>query len=118
MKKLKTQKRFDIEQHVQSFESVSRFVSEGNPLTGEAIEKARQDVYQDLKLIEDTKEAIKKEPALAEALPYVAVTASEGVIVLKGTVESEVEKKSVGEQATGVAGYGKVHNDIQVSEEK
>jgi len=111
---------------------LSRYVDEGNPNTDDKIEEAHgkeieqsdpppeiKDLNNDQKLAAGIRHAIEKE----ESVPVnerrgIEVRVEHGVAILKGSVASQQEKRTIGDKAVAYVGPGKVLNHLEVPPEE
>jgi hyperosmotically inducible protein len=68
----------------------------------------------DIKLAAAVRQAIVKDKALSTTAHNVKLVAANGVVTLRGPVNSQSEKEKVGQCAAGVAGVSKVDNQLDV----
>lgn len=68
----------------------------------------------DIKLAAAVRQAIVKEKALSTTAHNVKLVAANGVVTLRGPVNSQGEKEKVGQCAAGVAGVSKIDNQLDV----
>ena len=68
----------------------------------------------DIKLAAAVRQAIVNDKALSTTAHNVKLVAANGVVTLRGPVNSEGEKEKVGQCAAGVAGVSKVDNLLDV----
>ena len=69
----------------------------------------------DLGIARSMREAIAADPALSMNARYVTIISSNGVLTLRGSVDSASEKAAVGAAAQRVAGVTRVENDLEVA---
>jgi hyperosmotically inducible periplasmic protein len=72
----------------------------------------------DLALTQKVRQAIMKDDSLSMNAKNVKIIAQDGKITLKGPVDSQQEKDTIGSQAGGIAGKDKVDNQLEVKAEK
>ena len=68
----------------------------------------------DIKLAAAVRQAIVNDKALSTTAHNVKLIASNGVVTLRGPVNSQGEKEKVGQCAAGVTGVSKVDNELDV----
>jgi hyperosmotically inducible periplasmic protein len=68
----------------------------------------------DIKLAAAVRQAIVNDKALSTTAHNVKLIAANGVVTLRGPVNSQSEKEKVGQCVTGVAGVSKVDNELDV----
>jgi osmotically-inducible protein OsmY len=69
----------------------------------------------DRTLARRVEDALRKDSSLAAAAQNVQVHATKGEVTLRGSVNNEQEKTSIGSAAQQVAGVSKVNNQIEVA---
>jgi len=69
----------------------------------------------DIQLAADVRSAIVKDKALSLKAHNVKLVAMNGVVVLRGPVASDDEKKRVADIATGVTGVSRVDNQLDIA---
>jgi hypothetical protein len=69
----------------------------------------------DRALAQKIRHAIVDDSSLSSSAHNVKIIVRDGVVVLKGPVQSEDEKKSIGEKAAEIAGAGKVKNLLTIN---
>src|ERR1700761_6615108 len=72
----------------------------------------------DLALTQKIRQAVMKDASLSMNAKNVKIIAQDGKITLKGPVDSQQEKDTIGTQAGGIAGKDKVDNQLEVKAEK
>jgi osmotically-inducible protein OsmY len=79
------------------------------------IEKAQSErLYTDGELVQEVQRAIWKEGSISPSAKRVEVSAKNGIVTLKGNVQTEPEKMTIGDKAASFAGFGKVVNQIHI----
>jgi osmotically-inducible protein OsmY len=74
----------------------------------------QKETAADRELAQKIRQALVDDDTLSTAAHNVKIIVGDGVVVLKGPVNSEDEKKSVGAKAEQIAGAGKVKNQLTV----
>ena len=74
----------------------------------------QQNTTADRELAQKIRQAIVDDNSLSTSAHNVKIIVRDGVVVLKGPVQSEDEKKSIGTKAEQIAGTGKVKNQLMV----
>jgi len=74
----------------------------------------QKETAADRELAKKIRQAIVDDNSLSTSAHNVKIIVGDGVVVLKGPVQSEDEKKSIGEKAEQIAGAGKVKNQLTV----
>ena len=74
----------------------------------------QKETAADRELAQKIRQAIVDDSSLSTSAHNVKIIVGDGVVVLKGPVQSEDEKKSVGAKAEQIAGTGKVKNELTV----
>lgn len=69
----------------------------------------------DRDLTQKIRRAVVSDKALSVEAHNIHITAQDGSVTLIGTVKSDDEKKSIEDKATGIAGAGKVTDQLSVS---
>jgi len=82
----------------------------GGPLTPEDQSNAKPDV----ELTAKVRQAVVKDDALSTSAKNIKIITVDGVVTLRGPVNSQAEKDSVAAKATQLAGAGKVVNQLEV----
>lgn len=77
--------------------------------------KAPEMSETDRALARSVETALRQNSALASAAENIQVSAHNGEVTLRGSVDNEQEKTSLGSAAGQVAGVAKVNNQIEVS---
>jgi hyperosmotically inducible periplasmic protein len=72
----------------------------------------------DLALTQKVRQAVMKDGGLSMNAKNVKIIAQDGKITLKGPVDSQQEKDTIGSEAGEIAGKGKVDNQLEVKAEK
>jgi hyperosmotically inducible periplasmic protein len=72
----------------------------------------------DLALTEKIRQAVMKDSSLSMNAKNVKIIAQDGKITLKGPVDSQKEKDTIGTDAVEIAGKDKVDNQLEVKAEK
>ena len=72
----------------------------------------------DLALTQKIRQAVMKDGSLSMNAKNVKIIARDGQITLKGPVDSQQEKDTIGTEAGGIAGKEKVDNQLEVKAEK
>jgi hyperosmotically inducible protein len=83
----------------------------------ETAEKQSND-KDDLALTQKVRQAVMKDGSLSMNAKNVKIIAQDGKITLKGPVDSQQEKDTIGTEAGGIAGKEKVDNQLEVKAEK
>jgi hyperosmotically inducible protein len=68
----------------------------------------------DRELTRQIRHAIVKDNSLSTDAHNVKIIAQNGSVTLKGAVKSDEEKQAIESKATGIAGAGRVTNELQV----
>lgn len=68
----------------------------------------------DRELAKKIRQAITSDKSLSTSAHNVKIIVQNGMVTLKGPVQSEDEKKTIEARATEIAGAGKVQNDLTV----
>ena len=74
----------------------------------------QKETAADRELAQKIRQAIVDDNSLSTSAHNVKIIVRDGVVVLKGPVQSEDEKKSIGAKAEQIAGTGKVKNHLMV----
>jgi hyperosmotically inducible protein len=69
----------------------------------------------DRDLTQKIRRAVVSDKSLSVEAHNIHITAQDGSVILIGTVKSDDEKKSIEDKATGIAGAGKVTDQLSVS---
>jgi len=69
----------------------------------------------DRELTQQIRKAIVSDKSLSTQAHNVKIMTKDGTVTLKGQVKTDEEKKAVEDKAAGVAGAGKVTNDLTVA---
>jgi len=72
----------------------------------------------DLTLTQKVRQAVMKDGSLSMNAKNVKIIAQDGKITLKGPVDSQQEKDTIGSEAGGIAGKENVDNQLEVKAEK
>jgi hyperosmotically inducible periplasmic protein len=72
----------------------------------------------DLALTQKIRQAVMKDGSLSMNAKNVKIIAQDGKITLKGPVDSQQEKDTIGTEAGGIAGKEKVDNQLEVKADK
>ena len=72
----------------------------------------------DLALTQKVRQAVMKDGSLSMNAKNVKIIAQDGKITLKGPVDSQQEKDTIGTEAGGIAGKDNVDNQLEVKAEK
>jgi hyperosmotically inducible protein len=72
----------------------------------------------DIALTQKIRQAVMKDGSLSMNAKNVKIIAKDGEITLKGPVDSQQEKDTIGTQAGEIAGKDKVDNQLEVKAEK
>ena len=72
----------------------------------------------DLALTQKVRQAVMKDGSLSMNAKNVKIIAQDGKITLKGPVDSQQEKDTIGTEAGEIAGRDKVDNQLEVKAEK
>jgi osmotically-inducible protein OsmY len=72
----------------------------------------------DLALTQKVRQAVMKDGSLSMNAKNVKIIAQDGKITLKGPVDSQQEKDTIGSEAGEIAGKDKVDNQLEVKAEK
>jgi hyperosmotically inducible protein len=72
----------------------------------------------DLALTQKVRQAVMKDGSLSMNAKNVKIIAQDGKITLKGPVDSQQEKDTIGTEAGGIAGKEKVDNQLEVKADK
>ena len=97
-------------------DNTKRNSSEQNKNT-ETAEK-QSNSKDDLALTQKVRQAVMKDSSLSMNAKNVKIIAQNGKITLKGPVDSQQEKDTIGTEAGGIAGKDKVDNQLEVKAEK
>lgn len=74
----------------------------------------QKETAMDREIAQKIRKAIVDDNSLSTSAHNVKIIVRDGVVVLKGPVESEDEKKSIGAKAEEIAGVGKVKNHLTI----
>jgi hyperosmotically inducible periplasmic protein len=72
----------------------------------------------DLALTQKVRQAVMKDGSLSMNAKNVKIIAQDGKITLKGPVDSQQEKDTIGTEAGGIAGKDNVDNQLEVKAQK
>jgi osmotically-inducible protein OsmY len=72
----------------------------------------------DRQLMQKIRKAVVGDKSLSTAAHNVNITSQDGVVMLRGEVKSDDEKKAIEDKATEIAGAGKVTNELTVAASK
>lgn len=68
----------------------------------------------DIKILAEIRRAVVDEDSLSVKAQNVKIMVQDGVVMLRGPVESEAEKATIGSLAKGIAGVTKVNNQLDI----
>ncbi len=97
-------------------DNTKRNSSEQNKNTDTAEKQSNS--KDDLALTQKVRQAVMKDGSLSLNAKNVKIIAQDGKITLKGPVDSQQEKDTIGTKAGEIAGKDKVDNQIEVKAEK
>jgi hyperosmotically inducible periplasmic protein len=97
-------------------DNTKRNASESNKNTDTAEKQSNS--KDDLTLTQKIRQAVMKEGSLSMNAKNVKIIAQDGKITLKGPVDSQQEKDTIGTKAEEIAGKEKVSNQLEVKAEK
>src|SRR5712672_1734868 len=97
-------------------DNTKRNSSEQNKNTDTAEKQSNS--KDDLALTQKVRQAVMKDGSLSMNAKNVKIIAQDGTITLKGPVDSQQEKDSIGTKAGEIAGKDKVDNQLEVKAEK
>jgi hyperosmotically inducible protein len=97
-------------------DNTKRNSSEENKNTDTAEKQSNN--KDDLALTQKVRQAVMKDGSLSMNAKNVKIIAQDGKITLKGPVDSQQEKETIGGEAGEVAGKDKVDNQLEVKAEK
>ena len=97
-------------------DNTKRNSSEQNKNTDTAEKQSNS--KDDLALTQKIRQAVMKDGSLSMNAKNVKIIAQDGKITLKGPVDSQQEKDSIGTKAGEIAGKDKVDNQLEVKAEK
>ena len=97
-------------------DNTKRNSSEQNKNTDTAEKQSNN--KDDLALTQKIRQAVMKEGSLSMNAKNVKIIAQDGEITLKGPVDSQQEKDTIGTKAGEIAGKDKVDNQLEVKAEK
>jgi hyperosmotically inducible protein len=72
----------------------------------------------DRELMQKIRKAVVSDKTLSTTAHNVNITSQEGMVMLRGSVKSEDEKKAIEDKATEIAGAGKVTDELTVAPSK
>jgi len=97
-------------------DNTKRNSSEENKNTNTAEKQSNS--KDDLTLTQKVRQAVMKDGSLSMNAKNVKIIAQDGKITLKGPVDSQQEKDTIGTEAGEIAGKDKVDNQLEVKAEK
>ena len=97
-------------------DNTKRNSSEQNKNTDTAEKQSNS--KDDLALTQKIRQAVMKDGSLSMNAKNVKIIAQDGKITLKGPVESQQEKDTIGAKAGEIAGKDKVDNQLEVKEKQ
>ena len=97
-------------------DNTKRNSSEENKNTDTAEKQSNS--KDDLALTQQVRQAVMKDGSLSMNAKNVKIIAQDGKITLKGPVDSQQEKDTIGTEAGEIAGKDKVDNQLEVKAEK
>src|SRR5580692_11322844 len=97
-------------------DNTKRNSSEENKNTDTAEKQSNS--KDDLALTQKVRQAVMKDGSLSMNAKNVKIIAQDGKITLKGPVDSQQEKDTIGTEAGEIAGKDKVDNQLEVKAEK
>src|SRR5277367_3294243 len=97
-------------------DNTKRNASEQNKDTDTAEKQSNS--KEDLALTQKIRQAVMKDGSLSMNAKNVKIIAQDGKITLKGPVDSQQEKDTIGTEAGEIAGKDKVDNQLEVKAEK
>jgi len=97
-------------------DNTKRNASEQNKDTDTAEKQSNS--KDDLALTQKIRQAVMKDGSLSMNAKNVKIIAQDGKITLKGPVDSQKEKDTIGTEAGEIAGKDKVDNQLEVKAEK
>ena len=97
-------------------DNTKRNSSEENKNTDTA--EKQSNTKDDLALTQKVRQAVMKDGSLSMNAKNVKIIAQDGKITLKGPVDSQQEKDTIGTEAGKIAGKDKVDNQLEVKAEK
>ena len=97
-------------------DNTKRNASEQNKNTDTAEKQSNS--KDDLALTQKIRQAVMKEGSLSMNAENVKIIARDGNITLKGPVDSQQEKDTIGTKAGEIAGKDKVDNQLEIKAEK
>src|SRR5580692_11993666 len=102
--------------HATEADNTKRNSSEQNKNTETAEQQSNS--KDDLALTQKVRQAVMKDGSLSMNAKNVKIIAQDGKITLKGPVDSQKEKDTIGTDAVEIAGKDKVDNQLEVKAEK
>ncbi len=72
----------------------------------------------DRQLMRRIRRAVVADKSLSTEAHNITITSQDGAVTLRGTVKSDEEKKNIEDKAAGIAGQGKVTNELTVAPAK
>jgi hyperosmotically inducible protein len=97
-------------------DNTKRNSSEQNKNTDTA--EKQSNTKDDLALTQKVRQAVMKDGSLSMNAKNVKIIAQDGKVTLKGPVDSQQEKDTIGTEAGEIAGKDKVDNQLEVKAEK
>ena len=97
-------------------DNTKRNASEQNKDTDTAEKQSNS--KDDLALTQKIRQAVMKDGSLSMNAKNVKIIAQDGKVTLKGPVDSQKEKDTIGTEAGEIAGKDKVDNQLEVKAEK
>ena len=97
-------------------DNTKRNSSEQNKNTDTAEKQSNS--KDDLALTQKVRQAVMKDGSLSMNAKNVKIIAQDGKVTLKGPVDSQQEKDTIGTEAGEIAGKDKVDNQLEVKAEK
>ncbi len=86
---------------------------DGSPTAG-----SQSGAKSDREITREIRRAITKDSTYSTYAKNVKIITQQGAVTLRGPVSTEEEKDAIGKIATGVAGDGKVTNELEVAPSK
>ena len=86
-----------------------------SPESRQAPADQQQASLSDRELMQKIRKAVVSDKSLSVAAHNIKIVSHEGLVTLKGTVKSQEERKAIEDAATGIAGQGRVTNDLLVA---
>lgn len=81
---------------------------------GESTADQQSNTKSDVDLISQIRRSVVKDSSLSLLAHNVKIISANGNVTLKGPVNSDAEKASIGGKAEAIAGAGKVDNQLEV----